>query len=280
MQLEFLKMHGLGNDFVILEGRPNKGTNGKDALSLTHDQRCHIADRHFGIGCDQLIILETPQHKDADIFMRIFNPDGSQSGACGNATRCVASLMINETGKPQVLIETLRGLLPAQRLENGLITVDMGEALLNWQDIPLSHEMDSLRLPIGESGLDDPSAVGMGNPHCVFFTSDADTIDLADFGPRNEHHPLYPERTNVEVASIKSDGSIRLRVWERGAGITFACGSGACATMVAAHRRGLTPRKADIEMDGGILNMEWRESDGHVLMTGPVANSFNGVIEV
>lgn len=266
----FRKMHGLGNDFVVIDGR------GGD-VSLTADQVRAIGDRRRGIGFDQLLFLEPASNGSADLFMRIYNPDGGEAGACGNGTRCVAALAMNETGHDGCVVETRRGLLTAEAAAGGLVTVDMGEALTEWSDIPLAEACDTLHLDaVSEDGLRDPVAVGMGNPHCIFFVDDAEAVPLETFGPRIEHHPLFPDRTNVEVASPLGDNHFRLRVWERGAGITLACGSGACATAVAAARRGLAGRDVALELDGGRLDIHWRESDGHVLMTGPVATSFEG----
>lgn len=269
-QLSFIKMHGAGNDFVVLDGRSTP-------VPLTIAEAQALADRHFGIGCDQLIVMEPPTSEGADLFMRIRNPDGGESEACGNATRCIASLVMGETGRDQVVIETLAGHLPARTADAGLITVDMGPANLAWQEIPLAEERDTLHLGIGAGPLQDPVGVNMGNPHAVFFVEDADAIDLATLGPKLEHDPLLPERANISVISLKGPDRLRQRVWERGAGITLACGSGACAGVVAAARRGVTGRKVETTMDGGVLKLEWRE-DGHVLMTGPVATSFRGQI--
>ncbi len=269
-QLSFIKMHGAGNDFVVLDGRSTP-------VPLTIAEAQALADRHFGIGCDQLIVMEPPTSEGADLFMRIRNPDGGESEACGNATRCIASLVMGETGRDQVVIETLAGHLPARTADAGLITVDMGPANLAWQEIPLAEERDTLHLGIGAGPLQDPVAVNMGNPHAVFFVEDADAIDLATLGPKLEHDPLLPERANISVISPKGPDRLRQRVWERGAGITLACGSGACAGAVAAARRGVTGRKVETTMDGGVLKLEWRE-DGHVLMTGPVATSFRGQV--
>lgn len=267
----FIKMHGLGNDFVVLDLRGGIAAPGADAAR-------RIADRRRGIGCDQLILIEPPEMAGADVRLRFLNSDGSESGACGNGTRCVASRLLAESGAGRLVIQTLAGRLEATAAEGGLFTVDMGPARLDWRDIPLTHETDTLHLDIALGPLVDPAAVNMGNPHCVFFVDDAEDIELAAFGPQVEHHPLFPERTNVEVATVIDRGRIRLRVWERGAGITLACGSGACAAAVAAVRRGLTDRKAELIMDGGSLAAEWRE-DGHVLLTGPVATSFTGTLE-
>ena len=272
----FRKMHGLGNDFVIFDGR-------SQLLSLSPEQIRHIADRRRGVGCDQVIVMERVTGEApaaADLFMRIYNPDGSEAQACGNATRCVAALLMRGSGREQVTIRTLYGDLPATAAPDGQVTVDMGPAQTDWQAIPLAEATDTLSLPITAGPLQNPVAAGMGNPHCVFFVEDAEAVDLAQWGPQVETHPLFPERTNVEVASLRPDGSLRLRVWERGAGITQACGSGACATAVAAVRRGLTGRTVRIDMDGGPLILHWRENNGHVLMTGPVADAFTGDISL
>jgi diaminopimelate epimerase len=267
----FLKMHGAGNDFVVLDGR---------AHPWAIDERLarQIANRRTGIGCDQLILLAPPSHHGADVKMRIFNADGSEVSACGNATRCVAWMLMNETGRDQVTIETKAGLLPADTAIDGLIRVDMGPARLDWREIPLAGEANTLHLDLTFGSLKDPVAVNMGNPHAVFFVEDAGSVDLPTLGPVLEHHALFPERCNIGVAQILAPDRLRLRVWERGAGITLACGSGACAALVAAVRRGLTGRRAEILLDGGRLFIEWRE-DGHVLMTGPVALAFSGTLD-
>ncbi len=269
----FLKMHGLGNDFVVLDGR--------DApLLLTDAAAAAIADRKQGVGCDQLIVLEPPRDPAADVFMRIRNADGGEVEACGNATRCVAQLVMRQMGRAALTIETVAGLLHAKAGERAdWITVDMGPARLEWAQIPLATAIaDTAHLPIAQAGVADPVAVNMGNPHAVFFVPDAQAVDVADIGPGLEHHPLYPQRTNVEFVSANADGSLRMRVWERGVGITRACGTGACATLVAAVRRGvIAGRSAWVHLDGGSLFIEWR-ADGHVLMTGPVATAFTGIL--
>jgi len=273
MTRDFVKMHGLGNDFVIFDGR-------HDGFALDAGGAATVADRHFGVGCDQVITL-LPSTR-ADLYMRIQNPDGSEAGACGNATRCVADLMFGDAGDGRMTIETKGGVLPCAREQDGRITVDMGLPKLDWQDIPLSRAMDtldvdfSIRSPAGLV-LKSPVAVNMGNPHAVFFVADAEEIDLAAVGPLIERDPLFPERVNVSVAAVKTREHIRLRVWERGAGITLACGSAACAVVVAATRRGLIDGFAQVVMDGGALDMRWGE-DGHVLMTGPAALSFRGTV--
>lgn len=267
----FVKMHGLGNDFVIFDGR-------RDGFALEPAAAAAVADRHFGVGCDQVITL-LPSAR-ADLYMRIQNPDGSEAGACGNATRCVANLIFDADGGERMTIETKNGVLPCRREADGRITVDMGAPKLEWREIPLARAMDTLDVEFtiqspAEFTLAAPVAVNMGNPHAVFFVANADAIDLAAVGPMIEHDPLFPERVNVSVAEVKNRELIRLRVWERGAGITLACGSAACAVTVAATRRGIIDGHATVIMDGGALDMRWAE-DGHVLMTGPAALSFRG----
>jgi diaminopimelate epimerase len=266
--LPFRKMHGLGNDFVVIDGRAND-------FSLSPEQARAIADRRTGIGCDQLIVIEKPKAKLADAFMRIRNPDGGEAGACGNATRCVARLVMDEIRRDHVVVETISGLLDANAAGGGLISVDMGPARLDWREIPLGEPMDTLHVKLTVGPLADPVCTNMGNPHATFFVPDVDAVALDEFGPILERHKLFPERANIGVAQALSRARLRLRVWERGAGITRACGSGACAALVAAVRRGLTERKAEIVVDGGTLTVEWLP-DSHVLMTGPVATSFSG----
>ena len=261
--LRFRKMHGLGNDFVIVDGR---GV----APELTESLVRAIGHRHFGVGFDQLALLQSCDSADVDVIF--YNSDGSTSGACGNASRCIARLMIEETGQDTITMRTARGLLPAIRTAEGEISVNMGHPQLDWQDVPLAQAMDTLNLPIDGA----PSATGMGNPHCTFFVEDAEAVDLAAFGPTIEHHPLYPERTNVQVAHLVGPDHIRMRVWERGVGITLASGSSSCATAVTAARRGLTGRKVRVDLDGGRLTIDWRE-DG-VWMTGAATYVFDGVL--
>jgi diaminopimelate epimerase len=267
---KFVKMHGLGNDFVVIDAR-------EQPLDLDDAAARKIADRHTGVGCDQLIVMEQPQNGKglADVVMRIRNADGGEVAACGNASRCVADLVMRETGRDNIVIETAAGLLDAQRASGGRIAVDMGAAKLDWRDIPLGEPQDTGRLNLSLGPLKEPVAVSMGNPHAVFFVDNAEAIDLKNLGPVLEHHKLFPERANIGVAQVIDRGRIRLRVWERGTGITLACGTGACAALVAAARRGLTERKAIVAVDGGELEIEWLK-DGHVLMTGPVAVSFSG----
>jgi diaminopimelate epimerase len=266
----FLKMHGAGNDFVVLDARSRP-------WDIDGEAARRLADRRTGIGCDQLIVVGSPRQPGADAFMTIFNPDGSEVSACGNATRCVAWMLMGETGSGYATIETRAGLLSAQAAGPNRVAVDMGPARLDWDQIPLARAMDTLHLPVSEGGLADPVGVGMGNPHAVFFVPDAEAVPLSELGARLEHHALFPERCNIEAAQILGPERIRMRVWERGAGITLACGTGACATLVAAARRGLTGRKADIVLDGGVLTIEWLDN-GHVMMTGPVALAYTGVL--
>ncbi len=267
----FLKMHGLGNDFVVLDARAH-------ALAIDGKAARAIADRHTGVGCDQLLILERPKSPRADIFMRIRNADGGEAEACGNGTRCVAALIMRETGKERAVVETVGGLLEARAASGGRVSVDMGAAGLSWRDIPLARECDTLHVPLSLGPLVDPVCTSMGNPHATFFVADAEAIDLAVLGPRLERDAIFPERANIGVAQVLSPTRLRFRVWERGAGVTIACGTGACAALVAAARRGLADRKAEILLDGGPLDIKWR-ADGHVLMTGPVAVSFSGTLD-
>ena len=228
--LSFMKMHGLGNDFVVLDAR-------RQPLDLSVDQVRAIADRHTGVGCDQLIIVEPAKSERADVLMRIRNADGGEVEACGNATRCVATTVMEEKGTTHAIIETAVGLLDARAVNGGLVAVDMGLANLDWQDIPLAREMDTLHLGITNGPLQDPVAVNVGNPHAVFFVDDAEAVPLETIGPEVEHHELFPERINVEAAQVISAGELRVRVWERGVGITQACGTGACAALPARSDR-------------------------------------------
>lgn len=272
--VHFRKMNGLGNDFVVLDARAC-------ALTLTESSARAIADRKSGIGCDQIITIETPR-AGGDAFMGIRNSDGSLVEACGNAARCVGQLLLDETGKDSVIIETLGGDTVATRAANGDITVDMGEPRLQWNQIPLSEEFRDTRSieleigPLGSPIMHSPGVVNVGNPHAVFFVKDVEAIDLARSGPMLEHHPLFPERANISVAQVIDPAHIRLRTWERGAGLTLACGTAACATAVASARRRLTGRHVTITLPGGDLQIEWRESDNHIYMTGPATFEFEG----
>jgi len=260
--LPFMKMHGLGNDFVVIDAR-------REVPEMTPDLARAIADRHRGVGFDQLATIHASA--DADLHLVFWNADGSRSAACGNATRCIAAWEMARSGKPALDLTTERGRLAARDAGDGLVAVNMGQPQLDWREIPLVREMDTLKLPIEGA----PTATGIGNPHCSFFVADAEAIDLDSFGPAHEHHPLFPERTNVQVAQVTGPDRIRMRVWERGAGLTLASGSSSCAVAVAAARRGLTSRAVTIDLDGGTLYIDWRE-DG-VWMTGPTAHVFDGV---
>jgi diaminopimelate epimerase len=270
-KVPFLKMHGLGNDFVVLDFR-------RTAIPLGVGAARRLADRRTGIGCDQVIVLEPARHPAAQVLMRIRNADGGEAEACGNATRCVADLLYRETREPRVRIETAAGLLEAEARADGSIAVDMGPARTAWHEIPLARAMDTDRVNLTLGPLTEAVCTNIGNPHATFFVGDVDGVDLEALGPALEHHPLFPERANIGIAEIGNRRSIRLRVWERGAGITRACGTGACAALVAAHRRGLTERRAAVELDGGALDIAWRE-DGHVIMTGPATLSFEGAVD-
>jgi len=259
--LPFLKMHGLGNDFVIIDSR-GRGAVVTPALARA------IGDRNRGVGFDQL--AEIRDATDSDFRLDFWNSDGTRAGACGNATRCVADLVMRQSGAVTVDLLTARGRLSALRRQDGQVSVNMGQPQLDCAEIPLAQAVDPLHLPLDG----DPVAVGMGNPHCVFFVPDAEAVDVEARGRATEHDALFPERTNVEFASLVAPDQLRMRVWERGTGITLACGSGACATAVAAHLRGLTGRKVTIDVDGGRLEIDWRE-DG-VWMTGAVAHVFDG----
>ncbi len=269
--LPFIKMHGLGNDFVVLDAR-------RRPIALTEAATKAIADRKTGVGCDQLIVLEPPVVAGADAVMRIRNADGGEVEACGNAARCIAHLLMDGKKNGPVVLDTTGGRISATAAGDGRVTVDMGPAHDGWREIPLAREMDTLHLDYAQGPLKDPVAVNVGNPHVVFFVEDAEAVDLERLGALIEHDPLFPERINVEVVQVKSPDMLRMRVWERGVGITRACGTGACASLVAAARRGLTGRRAHVFLDGGALEIEWLDNN-HVLMTGPVALSFTGTLD-
>lgn len=271
MRAPFRKMHGCGNDFVVFDERSGM-------LGFTPARAAALADRRTGIGCDQFISIEPPlPGSGADAFMRIRNPDGTEAGACGNATRCVASLLSAETGRARQVIRTVAGNLVADMRPDGQVQVDMGPARLDWPDIPLARPMDTLHLDLALGPVADPAAASMGNPHATFFVPNVAALQVDELGPVLEHDALFPQRANIGFAQVLAPDRIRLRVWERGAGLTLACGSGACAALVNAHRRSLTGRRATVVVDGGELTIAWRE-DGHVLMTGPVATAFTGEI--
>jgi diaminopimelate epimerase len=269
----FLKMHGLGNDFVVFDARDS-------ALPLSAAQAKGIADRHFGIGCDTVVLIG-PGGAETDATLRFFNADGGEVESCGNATRCVARLLMDERGLARVKLATKGGILTCSDAGKGLVEADMGPARLEWQDIPMAQQTDTRNFPLPLDGQALPaSAVSMGNPHCVIFVPDAEAIPLATLGPRIETHPLFPKKVNAEFVSLIGENRLRMRVWERGAGITLACGTGACAAVVAAARLGKSSRKAEVVLDGGPLLIEWRESDGHVIMTGPTATVYRGQLDL
>jgi len=272
----FLKMHGLGNDFVVFDAR-------KRPVFVSRSKARVIADRRLGIGCDQVIVIENSAN-GADGRMRIFNADGSEVESCGNAARCVARLLIEENGASSIRLETEGGALSCADAD-GLVTIDMGAPRFGWRDIPFAEERDTnsfdLRLANANlPALKGAAAVNVGNPHCVLFVEDVEHMPIDALGPEIEHHPLFPQRTNVEFVQVLSPEQLRMRVWERGAGITLACGTGACAAMAAAQRRGLCGTKVEVLLDGGPLVIEWQGGGSHIFMTGPTALSFRGEIDL
>ncbi|WP_309644634.1 diaminopimelate epimerase [Phenylobacterium sp.] len=274
MSRPFLKMNGLGNDFVVVEAR-------SAPFAPTPEEVRAIASRQSGIGCDQLVSIEASDQADAAV--RFWNADGEEVGACGNASRCVGWLLMEASGRDSAVMSTASGLLTATRAGDKVVSVDMGAPGLDWTQIPLAEDMDTKGIelqvgPIDAPILHTPGCVSMGNPHVVFFVPDIETAPVTQVGPMIEHHRLFPEGVNVGFAQVIARDRIRLRVWERGAGLTKACGTGACAALVACHRRGLTDRIATLELDGGELTIEWRESDGHVIMTGPAQVDFTGTL--
>ncbi len=270
-ELPFIKMHGLGNDFVIVDAREGE-------ILLDADRIRTISNRRLGVGCDQVLELRKPLKSSAEVFMRIWNADGGQAEACGNGARCVAAMVMSESGDSETIIETVAGLLKAEAAGTGKVKVYMGKARTNWNEIPLSREMDTLSLDLAAGVLKNPVAVNVGNPHAVFFVNNIETVDIEELGPGLEADPLFPNRANIGIAEIQGQNSIRLRVWERGVGLTNACGSGACASVVAAVRRTLiTGRSATVVLDGGALEVDWLD-DGQVCMTGPVSTSFMGLL--
>lgn len=275
--LPFTKMNGLGNDFIVVDAR----TSG---IRLTREQINRVSDRQTGIGCDQFIILEPPR-PGSDVFMRIYNGAGEEVEACGNATRCIAHTVMQETGKDHAAIETVAGVLLAYpAAEQGAITVDMGVPKLRWDQIPLAepfHDTRAIELQIGPIDapiLHSPAVANMGNPHAIFFTDDIESLDLERIGPMLENHPMFPERANISVVRVESRERMVVRVWERGAGLTRACGTAACAVGVSAFRKRLAERRAEVVLPGGPLTIEWRERDDHVLMTGPFEIDYQDVI--
>ena len=266
MKKPFIKMHGLGNDFVVIDSTKNQYTINKSSIQL-------ISDRRFGVGCDQVIEMK-PSAKE-DIYMKIYNSDGTEAEACGNAARCVAGLLFASNQKKEVSIETVAGVLKAESEEDGLIKVDMGKPSFFWKDIPLSSDISHISFE--ELSLINGLAVNMGNPHIVFFVKDINEVDINKVGPLVENSSYFPEKVNVEVCQIINKSKIKVTVWERGAGKTLACGTGACAALVAACKNNLTDPAAEIVLNGGSLNITWNvNSDEHVIMSGPIAVSFLG----
>jgi len=269
----FLKMHGLGNDFVVFDARDS-------AIALNAAQARAVADRRFGIGCDTVVVIG-PGGAQTDASLRFINADGGEVDACGNATRCIARLLMDERGLARVRLATGAGVLICNDAGKGLVEADMGPAGLEWNEIPLAEPRETLNFALELEGQSLPvSAVSMGNPHCVIFVPDAEKAPVAQLGPRIETHKLFPKRTNVEFVSVIGENRLRQRTWERGIGITLACGTGACAVAVAAARLGKTGRKAEVVLDGGTLKVEWRQSDGHVIMTGPGTLVFRGQVDL
>jgi len=259
--MRYFKMNGCGNDFVIIDARS------RGALPLSAEQARAIADRERGLGCDQVIAIERSIRGDA--YMRIWNADGGEVEACGNAARCVGWLLLEEGEAESRRIETAAGLIYASRA-GAAVSVDMGSPLLRWEEIPLARAMATDRMSYSAGGYEAPGAVNMGNPHVVFFVDDIDAAPIVTLGPQVEHDPLFPQGVNAGFAEVRSPEQIRLRVWERGAGLTKACGTGACASVVAAHRQGRTGRRVEVLVDGGALQIDWREGDDRVIMTGPI----------
>ena len=270
----FLKMHGLGNDFAVFDTRSGD-------ICLDSAIARAIGDRKTGVGCDQVIVIGRQRTVGADAEIRIFNADGGEVESCGNAARCVAQLLLNERDATDVRIETAGGLLVCGEAGTGLVTVDMGAPKLDWDEIPLAHPADTNGFSLNVDGTEHfASAVSVGNPHCVLIVENAEAAAVAELGPRIEHHPMFPARVNVEFVQVVSRKRLRMRVWERGAGITRACGTGACAAAVAAHRRDLCERKVEVVLDGGTLEIEWRAADNHILMTGPTTLVYRGEIDL
>jgi len=280
--MKFMIMNGAGNRFGVFDAREHP------SFAMIPDLAKATATKNGpmgAVGADQIIVMRQPKSDTGDVFMEIWNADGGEVDACGNASRCIPWLVMGETGRDDIVLETNAGLLQTTRVSEHQVAVDMGEPLLEWGEIPLKEYMDTHVVdvkvgPIDAPILARPGAVNMGNPHCVFFVDNADETAVDKIGPMIEFHPLFPQQCNVGFAEIRAQDEIRLRVWERGVGITKACGTGACAALVAAHRQSRTGRKARIIMDGGNLHIEWRKSDNHVIMTGPVELEFEGELDV
>jgi len=273
--IPFRKMNGLGNDFVVLDRRT------RDFVMDEAKARA-IADRSKGIGCDQLIVLD--KSDVADVKMRIWNNGGGEVESCGNASRCIADLLFEEKGTTTATIDTTGGFLVARKAGPKMVSIDMGKPKFGWQDIPLSepfHDTRHIELQVGPIDaplIHSPSVVNVGNPHCIFWVKDLDVVDLGKVGPMLEHHLLFPEGANISLARVVSKEHVFLKVWERAAGLTRACGTAACAVMAAGFRNGMINRKCKVTLPGGDLFLEQREVDDHLIMTGPVAYDFEGTI--
>jgi len=273
----FIKMHGLRNDFIIVDGR-------REHYQPRPEEIIRICDRHEGVGGDELLILNPPrplpESAKAYAFVQIFNPDGREVEACGNATRCVGWLFLQESRAEEVVVETLGGFLKCRRAGKKQVAVEMGKLRTAWQDIPLSRAMDTLHLGIGAGPLQDPVGMNIGNPHAVFFVEDLDAVDMTVYGDELQNHPLFPEEANIGAAQLIDSKTLKLSVWERPGALTTACGTGACVAVGAAHRRGLTTEKQmTVIMPAGSVEIELRE-DNTVVMTGPVEVCYTGFLPV
>jgi diaminopimelate epimerase len=270
MNFSFIKAQALGNDFVILDQRQHP-------MMLSTSQVKMVADRRLGIGCDQVIVIEEPRSPKTAAFIRFFNVDGSEAGACGNGTRC-AALFLMQDEEQSLMVETISGLLLVHRTSHDMIKVNMGQPNFDWQSIPLDKPRNTLNLPLRYKGLSKATALSMGNPHLVFFVDDVETVPILKIGPKFELHPWFPKKTNVGFVQVLSPQMIRLKVWERGAGLTPACGSGACGAVAAAHQQSLTGRQVTVVCDGGEIEIDW-QADA-LWMTGPAILTYAGKINL
>ncbi len=275
--IPYVKMNGLGNEIVIVDLRSSsKVFTAEEAAAIAANRQTRF---------DQMMVLHAPKSKDTDAYVRIYNADGSEVGACGNGTRCVGWLLNQATSRPEFRIETLAGILNLKVRDAASITVDMGEPKFGWQDIPTAEEFRDTRAielqigPIDAPVLHSPSVVNVGNPHAIFWVDDVNAHDLGRFGPLLENHPIFPERANISLAHVTARDAITLRTWERGAGLTLACGSAACAAAVCASRKKLTGRRVTVTLPGGPLLIEWTE-ENHILMTGPAEFEYEGVLDL
>ncbi|CAK7193251.1 Diaminopimelate epimerase [Commensalibacter sp. Nvir] len=269
MNIPFYKMHGIGNDFVVID-------NSVNSISLNKRRVKALCDRRYGIGCDQLIVLSNPKNDLADVYVQFFNGNGDEAGACGNGSRCVIAWLYRKYHRTEFILQTNAGLLPAQVIDSQMVKVNMGQPRTKWRDIPLKHEADTLYLPLAG----EPSAVSIGNPHVTFFVEDLSTVDPVFCGKVLEKDPLFVEGANISFVQMLDRQAMRVRVWERGSGLTLACGSGACASVVNAVRRGLADRHCQVKMDGGNLIIDWDAENNEVLMTGPTSFSYQGSFDL